>query len=410
MKLYVTRHGQVADDAEYFDGDAALPVGEVPLSKLGREQATLLGKFLAKRNFRGKILASPLIRTMETAELIAMETGATIYPTEWAREHFGDQDFIDTYQGSTIDDLKKMFPHVAPDATLKYPWWSLVADTHDSARERVVEGVDKLIAEYKDTDEEFLFVAHGASAGAANIHLNLKRGGILWNCCIGMYDSKHPEKNYGKNISFLPGQMVTGNARLALSYEIPEDSLTPYGIKIPEAVMETDKFKLLHIGDTHSATYMFYKQLIRLVKPDVIIHTGDTADEDKVSRDLEARDPYRMKVKMLSDILKDAKCPVYWIPGNNDLTDEIPTLAPDWKIVQPDTVLEIEGATFCVTHSFDQITKKADYYLYGHGCVGENREHEMTLKGGDGICLNNMWSIHVMMLPEREIYHIETPD
>ena len=77
MKIYVTRHGQIDLNAEYHGGNALLPVGEVLLSELGREQATLLGKKLCKLGFAGKIYASPLLRTMETAELIAKETGAS---------------------------------------------------------------------------------------------------------------------------------------------------------------------------------------------------------------------------------------------------------------------------------------------------------------------------------------------
>ncbi len=409
MKLYVTRHGQVADDAEYIDGNASLPRGEVPLSALGREQAVLLGKFLKKRNFSGKILSSPLWRTMETAELIAEETGAAIYPVGWMHEIFANQDYIDEYDGSPLEKLRAVYPHTAEDAVLAHPWWTLKAETSDDVKERVRAGIDALIAEFGDTDEEFLLVGHGASAGAANRYLDLKRGGVLWNCCIGMYDTKHPERNYGKNVSFLPGQMVTNNKVVSLEYPIDEGCQTPFGIQIPDEVKSTDSFKLLHIGDTHSATYSFYKQLIRLVKPDVIIHTGDTADEDKVGCDASVRESYLMKVKILADILKGANCPVYWVPGNNDLPDEVAKIAPFFKITEPDTVLEIEGTNICVSHAFAQITKKAEYYLYGHGTAADSFENELSLKGTGALCLNNMWSIQVITLPEKKIYHIETP-
>ena len=410
MKLYVTRHGQVADDAEYIDGNVSLPKGEVPLSALGREQAILLGKFLKKRNFHGTILSSPLWRTMETAELIVEETGATIRPVGWMHEIFANQDYIDEYDGSTVEQLRAVYPHTAKDATLAHPWWTLKAETSDDVKTRVRAGIDALIAEHGKTDEEYLLVGHGASAGAANRYLDLKRGGILWNCCIGMYDTKHPERNYGKNVSFLPGQMVTNNKTTALEYPIAEDSQTPFGIEIPDAVKNTDSFKVLHIGDTHSATYSFYRQLIRLVKPDVIVHTGDTADEDKVGCDASVREPYLMKVKILADILKDANCPVYWVPGNNDLPDEVAKIAPHFTVVQPDTVLEIEGEKFCVSHSFTQITKEAKYYLYGHGTNNESFEAELTMKGENALCLNNMWRIHVITLPENQVFYIETPD
>ena len=109
MIRYITRHGQVADDAEYINGNVSLPKGEVPLSALGREQAVLLGKFLKRRNFTGKILASPLWRTMETAELIATETGSSIYPVGWMHEIFADQEYIDEYNGSPLEKLREVY-------------------------------------------------------------------------------------------------------------------------------------------------------------------------------------------------------------------------------------------------------------------------------------------------------------
>ncbi len=409
MHIYVTRHGQVAEDTEYFDDNAALPKGEVPLSALGREQATRLGKFLAKQNFRGAIYASPLVRTMETAELIAEHTGSAIYPTHWMREYFGDQEFISAYRGLTVDELKAQFPHVAEDAILPYPWWSQTPDTVDGVRDRVIAAIDNLLAERGDTDEEILLVGHGKTAGAANIYLDLKRSGILWNCCVGMYDSKNQKNSYGKNIDFLPGQIVSSNKNMALDYKIPEDSLTPFAVTIPEKVITTKDFKILHIGDTHSATYAFYKHLIRLVKPNVIIHTGDTANEDKVSRDRDAVEPYLMKVKMLADILKEANCPVYWVPGNNDLPDEVARIAPYFHIVQPDSLLTIKGLTMCLAHSRDQFTKKAEFYLYGHGKTEKTYVDECRCMGEGTHCLNAEWSISVITLPQREIHHIENP-
>ena len=57
MKIYISRHGQVADDAEYL-GDVAYPKGDIPLSALGREQARLLGVRLRDEGFSGIIYSS----------------------------------------------------------------------------------------------------------------------------------------------------------------------------------------------------------------------------------------------------------------------------------------------------------------------------------------------------------------
>lgn len=409
MKIYLARHGQVSSETKYRNGDASLPRGEVYLSSLGREQATLLGKFLAKRNFHGTIYASPFWRTMETAQIIAEETGSTIQPATWIHEILMDQNFLDAFRGTPLDQLKEWYPYLAKDAVMEFPWWPHKGENSDMVMQRVSAGIDKFLAEYGSTDEEILLVGHGASIGAANEYLGLRRNGFLWNCCLGMYDSKNPQQSFGKNISFLPGQMVSNNHVMA--FDIPDERCLDYfKVEIPDTLLKTDGFKLLHIGDTHSATYPFFRYLIRQIRPDVIIHTGDTADEDKVGSDTSVREPYLQKASMLTDILNEADCPVYWVPGNNDLPEEIAKLAPFFKIVQPDTVLDIEGLKICVTHSRQQITKKADYYLYGHARVrGERFEDELAFMGDESHCLNTMWNIFVLVLPEQKLYRIERP-
>ncbi len=410
MKIYVTRHGQVSENAEYLNGDVGLPKGEVPLSEIGREQSTLLGGQLKKMGFSGKIHASPLLRTMETAELVAQVTGSTIVPTPWMHEIFGDQASLDEYQGVPLEELKKRFPHLDENATMEYPWWPTVAESHEDVRQRVVAGIEDLLQK-KDTDEEVLLVGHGASTGAANIYLDLKRGGMLWNCCLGLYDTKNPEQNFGKNICFLPGDKVTANKQLAMKMEIDVDVQKPYGIEIPAEFLTAKGKKLLHIGDTHSATYPFYKQLIRIVKPDIIIHTGDTADELKVGWDVSARGLYLERVTELFDFLKNTGSTVYWVPGNNDLPEEVAKIAPFAHIKEPDSVLDIEGTRICVTHSREQITQKADIYLYGHGRrTGESFEEELEASGKECWHLNTMWNVFGVELPQRKMYRIERPD
>ena len=412
MKLYITRHGQVGLTADYIGGDATLPRGEMPLSDLGREQATLLGKFLARRNFKGIILSSPFWRTMETAELIAEETGSVIYPTPWMHEILCDIDWVSKYEGTPLSKLREWYPRIAEDATLEIPWWTPNVETHEDVAKRVRAGIDAILEQYKDTDEEILIVGHGASTGAANVYLDLKRGGFLWNCCLGLYDTKDPRRNFGKNVCFLPGQMVTNNKVHSTDFTFEADDRKPWGIQIPDEAIDAKEFKVLHIGDTHGGTYPFYKQLIRLVKPDVIIHTGDTADEDKVSWDTAAHEPYCRKVAVLAEILKEADCPVYWVPGNNDLPDRVAEIAPFFRILEPDSVVEIEGQRFCLTHSRDQITHNdADFYLYGHGTtLEETLEDELIFKGENAICLNALRSPSIITLPGKKLYHTIRPD
>lgn len=406
MKIYVTRHGQIEPDAKYHKGNVLLPVGEVVLSELGREQATLLGKKLLKLGFAGKIYASPLLRTMETAELIAKETGAKIVPAPWMQEIFGDRDIIETYRGSTIDELKKYYFGISEDASLEYPWWVQEPETYEMVKERVKKGIEKMT---DGETEDVLLVGHGASARAAHEYLGLKKGGFIWNCGLGMYDGENPENNFGNDYSHLPDDMVTSNRTKAIDLDFDSDYEEIYGINVPDELRNAKGAKLLHIGDAHSSSYTYYKQLISAVKPDIIVYTGDTADEVKVGGYPELKEEYLSKVGVILDALRRTNKKVFWVPGNNDVPDEIKRIAPFMEIVTPGTVIDVEGVKISLSHSYKEIVNDAEIYLYGHSREGDNFSLEKDLKGEGSMCLNALWSSHVCVLPEKDLFVFDFP-
>ncbi len=68
--LYLVRHGETDWNlARRIQGSS-----DIPLNETGRAQATATGRLLARRTWDA-IVSSPLIRTLETARLIAAETG-----------------------------------------------------------------------------------------------------------------------------------------------------------------------------------------------------------------------------------------------------------------------------------------------------------------------------------------------
>ena len=353
MKIYITKHAQTADMQ-----------ANAPLSELGKNQAALLGNKLKRLNFQGRIYASPARCAMETAKLVARETGAVICPTPW-----------------------------------------MLGEDKDTAEAQVNAGLDELLTR-AETEEEYLLIGHSASADAVRSHLGLNSTGILWNCCLGRYDTLRPQYNHCWDISFLPGDTVSDDATLAMEMEFDADCINPYGIEIPAQLRHEKGLKILHIGDTHSAYYPFCKQVIRLIQPDIIIHTGDSADEMKVGWDLGAKESYLAKVRVLMDILKESGSTVYWNTGNNDLPEEVAKIAPFVHIVEPDTVLQIGGQNICVTHSREQITKEADMYLYGHARRAETFEQEF----GSTWHLNCLWSFHLCVLPQKTLYRIQRPN
>ena len=224
MKIYVTRHGQVELNAQYFNGDVSLPKGEVPLSELGRQQAVLLGKRMRELGFRGKIFSSPFFRTMETAELIARETKAVIVPTPWIHEKFVSQPDLELYRGFNTEELRCLFSHIAKDVDMEEIWWPSRVEDVNSVRERVTLGLGKCLSE---SEGDILLVGHGASVGAVYSYLHLRKNSIIWNCSLGLYDTEHPENNYGNNIEHLPRHMVSNNKLMGMDIDFDDTWIKP---------------------------------------------------------------------------------------------------------------------------------------------------------------------------------------
>lgn len=276
MKIYITRHGQVDLKAKYLNGNIMLPVGEVALSELGEQQAVLVGKRLKELGFQGKILASPLLRTMRTAELIAKETGSEIWPTGWMHEIFNGIETLSKYRGYSIEELREMYTCISEKAELSYPWWPDQLEDSDAVMERVSRGIAALLE--ADTDEEFLLVGHGASVIAVHKYLQLG-GDHTWNCCLGMYDSKHPEENYGRDVSFMPKEMVSSNIIMATDVNFGIDFPVLYRLDVPAKLRYGKGQKLLYIHDSNPGYYWYYRQLINAVKPDIIMQEGRIVEE-----------------------------------------------------------------------------------------------------------------------------------
>ena len=394
MKVYVTRHGQVATDAEYY-GDVNYPRGDMPLSPLGREQAKLLGERLKKEGFNGRIFASPFIRTMETAELISEITGSEIYPTPAFHEIIRSDEGARSLQGSDLDRLKALFPNVSKNASLVFPWWASKAENNEDVRYRVAHGMNEIMNSF---DEDFLVVGHGASVSAVlTFLLGVPFVSPVYNCSYSCFDT-YTKKSVINSATHLPYKKITYNSTFFEN--------KPFNVEIPEKLSDEQGIKILHIGDTPSRSFPWYRSLIKAVNPDVIIHTGDTVDEVKVGRIPEVREEYIDRLSVMLEILSESDAKVYWTAGNNDLADKVSELAPKIEIVPADTVLNIGGKRICVAHIKACFTKDADIYLYGHSTRYELWSMERNTPERDTWYLDAMWADSVIVLPQRKLYTI----
>ncbi|MET0753351.1 MAG: histidine phosphatase family protein [Pyrinomonadaceae bacterium] len=99
-KLYLVRHGQSAGNAEgRFGGHSP-----TPLSELGKKQAEITAKALARENISA-IYSSDLFRAVETAQPLADILGIKVTKTSAFRERN-----IGVLEGLTFDESKEAFP------------------------------------------------------------------------------------------------------------------------------------------------------------------------------------------------------------------------------------------------------------------------------------------------------------
>lgn len=361
MRIFITRHGQVATEAECF-GDVDYPKGDMPLSALGVKQAHLLGKRLFAEGFSGRIFSSPYIRTLQTAEAIAEELGGA--------------------EIVKVDGLREICRETEDAEDVRY---RAAIAMHDIMKENA----------------DVLIVGHGATVGGVlNYVAPGACKGLVANASYSFFNTRTNE-SIVNCVRHLPYDMITRNS--VYMKEMPVD------IDLPAGLAEASGTKILHIGDTHSRTYYWYRALINKLRPDVIIHTGDTADEIKVGNNRELEGEYLDRARVMLDILTESGAEVYWTSGNNDLEEKVAELAPSLKIIPNDTVLNIGGKRICVTHDKNTFTKEADVYLYGHTTRYEEWSELRNVDSAPVWYINDEWSVAVILLPERKLFTLRKP-
>lgn len=185
---------------------------------------------------------------------------------------------------------------------------------------------------------------------------------------------------------------------------------TPYegNIEIPDGVKDIRGVKILHIGDTESKHYPYFKRLIEEIDPDVILHTGDVADEVKVGRLPGTRYEYRSKIKFLLGCLERSRARLIVVPGNNDVWEDIKEFAPRAEVYPKNTLIELDGVECRISHQVSHVTFDRQWSFYGHGFTGEVWDYSMNKSGGEcrfNACLGSF----VCSLSEDKFYIIPTP-
>lgn len=152
--------------------------------------------------------------------------------------------------------------------------------------------------------------------------------------------------------------------------------------ELPSVIKNRSEEVLLHIGDIFEWDFPYIKKLIRQIRPDVLVHTGDLVDNLKVGRLPEHIPAYKKHAPHLIRIMERYAKKVYIVPGNNDLEDFIRENVTKAEIIAPNSCIEIGGIPFLLCHCVAAIDGEAKFYLYGHGPTGDTHSPEDNGKDG----------------------------
>lgn len=176
-------------------------------------------------------------------------------------------------------------------------------------------------------------------------------------------------------------------------------------INVDQELMDTHKTVLLHISDTPSIIYPEIKRVIRLIRPDYIVHTGDIADNIKLGLHQSYMARYKHEAKKILDILDTAKAKgIYLSLGNHDNLDFISNNSNRINVVEDKMLLSIGDKTFAISHYSESLMDlDADVYLYGHDLSIKSQTIDSK------IYLNGISAIHIIDLETLEVIKLDYP-
>lgn len=187
-RIFLVRHGVTEWNKSFrYQGST-----DIPLSSEGREQARLTGKRFSKIKVDA-IISSPLVRSMETAEIIGSACGVPgVQTLETLREvNFGDWEgltvrgIVDRFGKETFEAWRDSQIDVTPSN----------GETPEAVFARAKQASDHICGM---REENLIVVAHGAIFRALLLHLTgFPRSNIFWrlrmdNCSISLLNvDKH---------------------------------------------------------------------------------------------------------------------------------------------------------------------------------------------------------------------------
>jgi broad specificity phosphatase PhoE len=165
-RLFLVRHAESEWNAQRrWQGH-----GDVPLSEQGRAEAALAAEALRHFDLRGPIVASPLMRALETAEIIASVLARGDVETD---DDFKEIDVGD-WTGKTIEEVEELWGAELAAwraGELEAPPGG---ESRDALVRRVLRAIERVAGAHPG--ESLLVVTHGGVIGRLERHLGVHPG------------------------------------------------------------------------------------------------------------------------------------------------------------------------------------------------------------------------------------------
>lgn len=158
------------------------------------------------------------------------------------------------------------------------------------------------------------------------------------------------------------GQQLT--YRINQIKKLVENLPTPH---IPDQILTSAADCLLHVSDTPALFYPCLFNLIKKIKPKVLIHTGDLVDQIKLENHPYLHSLYQEQIERLLPQLEHMPVDtIYLVPGNHDDTNIITYTCQRSCVLPESSVIEFGPFKLGVAHEPQHLPKGTDFGLYGH--------------------------------------------
>lgn len=175
-------------------------------------------------------------------------------------------------------------------------------------------------------------------------------------------------------------------------------------IYIPDELLGK-KNLILHISDTPSAIYPAIRGLLRKLKPQVILHTGDLCDHIKLENNENLMGEFLHDVVKIIRIMEFSSAEeIHITMGNHDKYRALQSLVKKSILHEMDAVLDFGENSYHLSHYYEDVeADPKDFNLYGHNLEDktEKRRTRWYLNGVEGIHVieRDTGKVHILRYP-----------